>query len=87
MMKLSTMKKVLDTVDSGWRSPIADLIMERWAYDAGTLFFWRASANFVFIFKREGISYYLRFNEASEREKGFFLLAAICKNRSWIWSC
>lgn len=69
MMKLSTMKTVVDTVDSGWRSPLADTILERWGYDEGTVFYWRASANFVFILRREGIPYYLRFNEASEREK------------------
>jgi Ser/Thr protein kinase RdoA (MazF antagonist) len=68
MMKLSTMKTVLDTVDSGWRCPLANQILERWGYDEGTVFYWRASANFVFIFLREGHQFYLRFNEASERE-------------------
>lgn len=68
MMKLSTMRTVLDTVDSGWRCPLADRILERWGYDEGTVFFWRASANFVFIFRREGRQFYLRFNETSERQ-------------------
>ncbi|OBZ16074.1 phosphotransferase enzyme family protein [Bacillus sp. FJAT-26390] len=68
MMKLSTMRTVLDTVDGGWRSPLANQILERWGYDEGTVFFWRASANFVFIFRREGCEFYLRFNVASERE-------------------
>lgn len=71
MMKLSTMKAVMETIDSGWKSPLANTILERWGYDEGTVFFWRASANFVFIFKRNGKNLYLRFNEVTERERKF----------------
>lgn len=68
MMKLSTMKKVLKTVDSEWRSPLAEQILSRWGYDQGSVFYLRASANFIFIFKKDGRTYYLRFNESCERE-------------------
>lgn len=67
MMKLSTMQKVVATVDEEWRSPLAEQIMERWTYDADTLYYYRSSANFVFIFEIEGQSHFLRFNDASER--------------------
>ncbi|MFD1450263.1 hypothetical protein [Oceanobacillus sojae] len=33
MMKLSTMKKVMNTVNSEWRSPLGEEILERWGYD------------------------------------------------------
>ncbi|MBM7622126.1 Ser/Thr protein kinase RdoA (MazF antagonist) [Bacillus tianshenii] len=67
MMKLSTMKKVADTVCEDWRSPVAVQIMKNWEYDEGELYYFRASANFVFLFKKEGQVYYLRFHEATEK--------------------
>lgn len=68
MMKLSTMKKVLETVDGEWRSPLAEQILKRWKYDQGSVYYLRASANFIFIFKKSGRTFYLRFNDSSERE-------------------
>lgn len=68
MMKLSTMKKVLDTVDSEWRSPLAENILNRWGFDQGSVYYMRASANFIFSFKKDGKTYYLRFNDSCERE-------------------
>lgn len=68
MMKLSIMQKVFETVDSGWRSPLAEKILNKWGYDEGSVFCLRASANFIFIFKKDGQTYYLRFNDSSERE-------------------
>jgi Ser/Thr protein kinase RdoA (MazF antagonist) len=68
MMKLSTMKKVMDTVDSEWRSPLGEMILEKWGYDEGSVFCIRASANFIFNFKKNGKKYYLRFNDSCERE-------------------
>jgi Ser/Thr protein kinase RdoA (MazF antagonist) len=68
MMKLSTMRKVVATVDAEWRSSFAEKILERWGYDEGTVYYFRASANFLFIFKKEGKTYFLRFNDASEKE-------------------
>jgi Ser/Thr protein kinase RdoA (MazF antagonist) len=67
-MKLSTMKKVMDTVDAEWRSPLAEDILERWGYDEGSVFCFRASANFIFVFKKEGRRYFLRFNDCCERD-------------------
>lgn len=50
MMKLSTMKKVVDTLSEEWESSLAETILERWGYDAGTVRYVRASANFIFVF-------------------------------------
>lgn len=55
-------------MDSEWRSPLAEEILTRWSYDEGTVYFLRASANFIFIFQREGKPYFLRFNDSSERD-------------------
>ncbi len=62
------MKKVMDTVDSEWRSPLAEFILERWGYDHGSVLCLRASANFIFQFKKDGKEYYLRFNDSCERD-------------------
>jgi Ser/Thr protein kinase RdoA (MazF antagonist) len=67
MMKLSMMKKVVDTVNSEWRSLLAEEILERWGYDEGSVYYFRASANFLFIFKKNGATYFLRFNAISEK--------------------
>jgi hypothetical protein len=50
MMKLSTMLKVASTVDTEWRSPLAEKLLERWGYDESSVFAFRYSANFIFIF-------------------------------------
>ncbi|MFS0557093.1 phosphotransferase enzyme family protein [Brevibacillus sp. 179-C9.3 HS] len=67
MMRLSTMQKVVATVDEEWKSPLAEQIMERWAHDEDSIYYYRSSANFVFIFEVDGQSHFLRFNDASER--------------------
>jgi len=41
-------------------SPAKQLI-EFWDYDVGTLKFWRASSNFIYMFERNGERYFLRF--------------------------
>jgi hypothetical protein len=38
MMKLSTMVKVVATVDGEWRSPLAEQILENWGYDEGSVY-------------------------------------------------
>ncbi|KGR73541.1 phosphotransferase enzyme family protein [Ureibacillus manganicus] len=68
MMKLSLMHKLLETVDSEWRSPLAEKILANWGYDEGSVYYFRASANFIFIFKKEGKTYFLRFNDSGERD-------------------
>jgi Ser/Thr protein kinase RdoA (MazF antagonist) len=67
MMKLSTMLKVDSTVDTQWRSRIAEQILEHWEHDQGSAQFFRASNNFVFIFRKGGEPYFLRFAESAER--------------------
>ncbi|MBM7662178.1 Ser/Thr protein kinase RdoA (MazF antagonist) [Bacillus mesophilus] len=69
MMKLSKMQELLKTVDGEWRSPIAEAILKNWDYDEGSVFFLRASANFIFVFKRNQKRYFLRFNHEEERGK------------------
>ncbi|WP_257968076.1 phosphotransferase enzyme family protein [Peribacillus deserti] len=66
-MHLSTMKKVVGTVNSEWKSNLAEKLLEPWGFDHGSVYYIRASANFIFTFKKQGIRYYLRFNESSER--------------------
>lgn len=68
MMKLSTMKKVVETVDAEWRSPLAEKMLDKWGYDKGTVYYFRSSANFLFVFKRKGKSFFLRFTDACEKE-------------------
>ncbi|MGV2941287.1 phosphotransferase enzyme family protein [Mesobacillus sp. LC4] len=67
MMNLVTMAKVVKTVDGEWRSTLAEEILERWGYDRGTVYYYRASSNFLFVFKKAGKKYFLRFSDASEK--------------------
>jgi Ser/Thr protein kinase RdoA (MazF antagonist) len=69
MMKLSTMLKVDSTVDTQSRSRIAEQILERWEHDQGSAQFFRSSANFVYIFRKGGEAYFLRFAESAQRTK------------------
>ncbi|MED1411165.1 MULTISPECIES: hypothetical protein [Bacillus] len=67
MMKLSTILKVVVTVDEEWRSSFAENILTNWEYDEGTLYYMRASSNFVFIFQNNGEHFSLRFVEKEEK--------------------
>jgi Ser/Thr protein kinase RdoA (MazF antagonist) len=67
MMKLSLMRAVVDTLNDTYESPIADAMLAAWAHDQGRARYFRASANFIFVFKREGYPHILRFTHASER--------------------
>ncbi|MBE4909081.1 phosphotransferase [Bacillus luteolus] len=67
MMQLSTMKKIVSTVDQDWRSPFAEQLLEKWGYDEKEVYYYRGSANFIFVFKREGQWHFLRCNESTER--------------------
>lgn len=66
-MKLSTMLKVDSTVDTQWRSRIAEHILEQWEHDPGSAQLFRSSANFVYIFRKGGEPCFLRFAESAER--------------------
>ncbi|MGH2508471.1 MAG: phosphotransferase enzyme family protein [Ktedonobacteraceae bacterium] len=67
MMKLSTMLRVDSTVDTQSRSRIAERILEQWEHDQGSAQFFRSSANFVYIFRKGGECYFLRFAESAQR--------------------
>ncbi|MCE5169750.1 phosphotransferase [Paenibacillus profundus] len=67
MMKLSTMKKMVATLNENWQSPLGEKIMELWEHDPGSLYYVRSSANSVFSFTRQGVRRYLRFNDECER--------------------
>lgn len=69
MMKLSTMLKVDRTVDKEGQSPIAEHILEQWEHDQGSAQFFRSSTNFVYIFRKGGETYFLRFAESTERTR------------------
>ena len=69
MMKLSMMKRIVDTVDDNWNSPFAEEIAKLWGYDERTLKFFRASANFLYIFQNKGQDYFLRFKSAEEKSE------------------
>ncbi len=68
MMKLSTMLRLVATIDAEQHSPIIDSIRDLWPHDAGPARFWRASANFIAGFEHDGRHYILRFNHADERD-------------------
>jgi len=67
MMKLSTMLKVDSTVDKEWQSRIAEHMLEQWEHDPGSAQFFRASTNFVYVFRKGGERCFLRFAESAEQ--------------------
>jgi Ser/Thr protein kinase RdoA (MazF antagonist) len=46
---------------------VAEELIQCWEHDEGSLKFWRASSNFVCVFKHNGTAYFLRFAHAQER--------------------
>jgi Ser/Thr protein kinase RdoA (MazF antagonist) len=71
MMKLRLMKKVVETIDDNYRSPLADLLVSRWKHAPGTAKFIRASANTVFVFKDNNKPYFLRCAHTTERTREY----------------
>ena len=67
MMKLSLMQAVVGALNDTYESPIADALLAAWAHDQGRARYFRASANFIFMFKHAGNPYILRFTHAGER--------------------
>ena len=67
MMKLSLMQAVVETLSATYASPIADTVIAAWAHDPDSVRYFRASATFVFVFKREGQLFILRLAHASDR--------------------
>lgn len=68
MMKLSLMHQVMQTVGDDWSCPFAEQILQPWGYDPGSVYYFRGSANFLCLFRREGQRYFLRFNATTERD-------------------
>ena len=66
MMSLALMFALIETVDTHGESPIATAMARPWAPDTAVTFF-RASANFLFVFGRAGQSYVLRLTDAARR--------------------
>lgn len=69
MMKLSTMVRVVATTDADGRSDVADRILESWGHDRGSARFFRSSANVLFVSRKDGTPYFLRFAADSERRR------------------
>ena len=67
MMKLSTMLKVDSTVDAQWQSRIAERMLEHWEHEQGSARFFRSSTNFMYVFRKGGERYFLRFADSAER--------------------
>lgn len=70
MMRLSTMWKVVQTVGEDWKSLLAEQILQPWGFDEGTVYYFRASANFIFVFRQDGKRRFLRFSARSEQPLG-----------------
>ena len=64
---MTTMKKLVDTLNEKYESPIATEIAGYWGCDKGSVIEQRISANAVFRFKKSGKDHFLRFNPPSER--------------------
>lgn len=69
MMKLSTLWKIDATVDAGGCTPTAEHILTHWSHEAGSLRFFRSSANFLYRFQQDGESFFLRFADNAERSR------------------
>jgi Ser/Thr protein kinase RdoA (MazF antagonist) len=69
MMKLSTLWKIHRLDEADGRNPLADLLLERWEHDQGSARLFRASANSVFVFRRDGARCFLRFADQVERTR------------------
>lgn len=69
MMKLSTMLAVDRAVDRHGKSLVAEQILKQWEHDPGSVTFYRASANFIYLFRKGGKPFFLRFAAGSERTR------------------
>ncbi|GKU78122.1 phosphotransferase enzyme family protein [Paenibacillus sp. L3-i20] len=62
MMSLTNMVRGTITNDA------AEALLRNWEHDVGTLQFWRASSNFVYLFRHHGETYYLRFVHEEDQQ-------------------
>jgi Ser/Thr protein kinase RdoA (MazF antagonist) len=67
MMPLSVMWSVDRLTDARGSNPVAEQIVDRWPHDAGSVRFFRSSANFLYVFQHDGKRRFLRFAHSSER--------------------
>jgi Ser/Thr protein kinase RdoA (MazF antagonist) len=63
------MWKVDSTIGDDGSSPIAERILERWDHDSGSVRFFRSSANFLYLLRRQGEDHFLQFTDSSERTR------------------
>lgn len=63
MMLLEKMVKIME------KSFIAESILQKWEYDENSMMFWRASSNFVYKFKHQGNTYFLRFSNEEDNSQ------------------
>lgn len=82
MMKMTTMAKIVDTLDDARHSSTADQIAARFGVAKGVASFFRASANFVFVCRKGEERFFLRFNEDSERSRS--LIEAEISVLNWL---
>ena len=69
MMKLSSMKQVVETLNDNWESKLANNIVNLWDHDKNTVKYFRSSANFIFTFQKRNNRFFLRFNKSSSKSK------------------
>lgn len=67
MMQLSTMARIVATVQADGTSPLVEALLQPWVHDPGSARFFRASANGVAYFTRDGHRQFLRFSPVTER--------------------
>jgi Ser/Thr protein kinase RdoA (MazF antagonist) len=61
------MKAIMDQVNEDWTCPLAEQALEKWGFDPGSVYFFRASANSLFVFRKEGQRYFLRLSHTEDR--------------------
>jgi Ser/Thr protein kinase RdoA (MazF antagonist) len=69
MMPLSVMWSVDRLTNTKGSNPVADQIVDRWPHDAGSMRFFRSSANFLYVFQHDAKRRFLRFAPSSERRR------------------
>lgn len=67
MMQLSAMDRIVATVREDGTSPLVEELLQPWVHDPGSAYYFRASANGIALFKRDGRRQFLRFSAVTER--------------------
>jgi Ser/Thr protein kinase RdoA (MazF antagonist) len=61
------MKAIMDQVNEDWTCPLAEQALEKWGFDPGSVYFFRASANSLFVFRKGNQRYFLRLSHTEDR--------------------